>query len=150
MFAQSSISNVTFGTGVRVVRPVNLYGCHVEDDVFIGPFTEIQSEVHIGARTRIHSHTFICSLVTIGKEVFVGHGVMFINDKFSSGPALGDTSKWRTTQIGDRVSIGSNSTILPVRITDDVIIGAGSVVTKDLTRPGVYVGNPARWLRGHR
>ena len=121
----------------------------IDDDVFIGPFVEIQSDVKVGARTRIQSHTFVCSLVTIGDDCFVGHGVMFINDTLSSGgPARGDTSKWGATLISDRVSIGSNATILPVFICSDSVIGAGSVVTKDISEPGVYVGNPARKIRG--
>ncbi len=146
-YIQSGIKDVFFGEGVRVVEPVNLYGCHIGDDTFIGPFVEVQKNVIIGKRCKIQSHSFICELVTIGDECFVGHGVMFINDKFSEGkPAGGNTSKWRKTIIGKRVSIGSNATILPVSICDDVVIGAGAVVTKDITEKGVYVGNPARKL----
>lgn len=143
----SSIMSVTFGDRVKIVKPVNLYNCDLGDDVFIGPFTEIQAGVRVGNRSRVQSHTFICSLVNIGEDVFIGHGVVFINDKLSTGPARGDVSKWHETEIGNRVSIGSNSTILPVRIADNVVIGAGSVVTKDLIKPGVYAGNPAKWLR---
>jgi acetyltransferase-like isoleucine patch superfamily enzyme len=85
--------------------------------------------------------------VTIGDDCFIGHGVMFINDTFSGGgPAGGDASKWKTTQIGSHVSIGSNATILPVQICDRVVIGAGAVVTKDITETGVYAGNPAKKL----
>ena len=130
---------------MHVIKPVNLYGCELDDEVFVGPFVEIQSEVKIGTRTKIQSHTFICSLVEIGCDCFIGHGVMFVNDKFSNGgPAKGDKTKWHSTKIGNRVSIGSNVTILPVRICDDVVIGAGSVVTKDITVPGTYFGNPAK------
>lgn len=143
----SSIMSVTFGDRVKIVKPVNLYNYDLGDDVFIGPFTEIQAGVRVGNRSRVQSHTFICSLVNIGEDVFIGHGVVFINDKLSTGPARGDVSKWHETEIGNRVSIGSNSTILPVRIADNVVIGAGSVVTKDLIKPGVYAGNPAKWLR---
>ena len=101
----------------------------------------------VGARSRVQSHAFICELVTIGEDCFIGHGVMFINDTFASGgPARGQKELWRETVIGNRVSIGSNATILPVRIADDVVIGAGSVVTKDITAPGSYAGNPARLL----
>ncbi|MCG8670485.1 MAG: N-acetyltransferase, partial [Pseudomonadales bacterium] len=97
---------------------------------------------------RIQSHTFICELVTIGRDCFVGHGVMFINDLFSKGgPAKGDTSLWKSTTVGNNVSIGSNATILPVRICDFVVIGAGAVVTKDITQPGVYAGNPAKKIK---
>lgn len=140
----SKIINVKYGNGVKIIKPSNLYDCSLDDDVFVGPFVEIQSNVKIGSRTKIQSHSFICSLVSIGEDCFVGHGVMFINDTFSSGgPSGGDQSKWKKTRIGNKVSIGSNSTILPVQICDDVVIGAGSVVTKDIILPGIYAGNPA-------
>lgn len=139
---------VRFGSGVTVVEPVNLYGCNIGDDVFIGPFVEIQQNVSIGARTRVQSHTFICELVEIGEDCAVAHGVMFINDLFASGsPARGDKSKWRRTKVGNNVSIGSNATILPVSICDGAVIGAGSVVTRDITDRGIYAGNPCRKLR---
>lgn len=144
----SDLRDLTVGVGVKIVEPANLYGCKLDDGVFVGPFTEIQSHVTIGARTRVQSHTFICSLVTIGADCFVGHGVMFVNDSFvSGGPARGDQSKWAATRIGDNVSIGSNATILPVTICDHAVIGAGAVVTRDITEPGIYAGNPARLLR---
>ena len=118
------------------------------DHTFVGPFVEIQKQVSIGARTRIQSHSFICELVTIGSDCVVGHGVMFINDTFASGgPARGDKSLWRSTTIGDGVSIGSNATIMPVTICSGTVIGAGAVVTRDITEPGIYAGNPARKLR---
>lgn len=136
--------DVQFGKDVKVVAPVNLYGCHIGDNCFIGPFTEITEGVVIGDATKIQSHSFICEGVTIGSNCFIGHGVMFINDRFSGGgPARGDKSKWEKTNIGNRVYIGSNATILPVNICDDVVIGAGAVVTKDITEPGKYAGNPA-------
>ncbi|WP_024343046.1 acyltransferase [Bradyrhizobium japonicum] len=141
------IRDVNFGVGVAVVEPCNLYGCTIGDNCFIGPFTEIQKDVVIGARTRVQSHSFVCELVSIGQDCFVGHGVMFINDTFAGGgPARGRKELWRETRVGNRVSIGSNSTILPVAIVDDVVIGAGSVVTKDITVAGTYAGNPARLL----
>lgn len=144
----AGIRDVRFGKGVTLVQPVNLYGCHLGDSVFIGPFVEIQKGVVIGAGTRVQSHTFICELVTVGENCAIAHGVVFINDLFrSGGPARGDKAKWARTEIGNRVSIGSNATILPVRVCDDVVIGAGSVVTKDITKPGIYAGNPARLLR---
>ena len=140
--------DVVFGENVKVVTPVNLYGCSIGNDCFIGPFTEIQKDVTIGMRTRIQSHSFICELVSIGDDCFIGHGVMFINDLFSGGgPAAGDKTKWKSTIIGNKVSIGSNASILPVEICDLVVIGAGAVVTKNITVPGVYVGNPARLIR---
>ena len=141
---KSSVRDVCFGSNVTIVEPVNLYECQIGAGCFIGPFVEIQKGVEIGARTKIQSHTFICELVKIGSECFVGHGVMFINDLFSGGgPACGDKSKWKSTHIGNNVSIGSNATILPITICDNVVIGAGAVVTKNINEPGVYVGNPA-------
>ena len=145
---QSGIRDVTFGTGVKLVEPCNLYGCTIGDDCFVGPFTEIQKGARVGARSRVQSHAFICELVTIGEDCFIGHGVMFINDTFATGgPAKGQKELWRETVIGNRVSIGSNATIMPVRIVHDVVIGAGSVVTKDIMKAGTYVGNPARLLK---
>lgn len=145
---KSGIVDVTFGTNVKLVEPVNLYGCRVADDCFIGPFTEIQKGVLIGRGTKIQSHSFICELVTIGEFCFIGHGVKFINDSFSTGgPAGGDKNKWKETRIGNHVSIGSNATVLPVSICNNVVIGAGAVITKDITEPGIYAGNPARLIR---
>ena len=144
LISESGIIDVQFGERVKIVKPVNLYSCKIGDDCFIGPFVEIQSEVAIGDRTKVQSHSFICSLVNIGEECFIGHGVMFVNDKFSRGcPAQGDKSLWQKTNIGNNVYIGSNATILPVTICDNVVIGAGAVVTKDITETGVYAGNPA-------
>ncbi|MDP5170909.1 MAG: N-acetyltransferase [Bacteroidia bacterium] len=143
-----AIRNVTFGEHVKVVEPVNLYGCTIGDHCFIGPFVEIQKDVSIGHHTKVQSHAFICELVTIGDHCFISHGAMFINDLFESGgPAGGDKTKWRSTQIGNHVSIGTHATILPVSICDHVVVGAGAVVTKDITEPGVYVGNPAKKIR---
>jgi acetyltransferase-like isoleucine patch superfamily enzyme len=145
---QSGVRDVEFGARVKIVEPCNIYGSKIGDDCFVGPFTEIQKGVVIGARSRVQSHAFICEMVTIGEDCFVGHGVMFINDSFvNGGPARRRKELWRETVIGNRVSIGSNATILPVRIADDVVIGAGAVVTKDITVAGTYAGNPARRLR---
>ena len=142
------IRDVRFGERVTVVEPANIYGCTLADDVFVGPFVEIQRDVTIGKRTRIQSHAFVCELVTIGEDCFISHGAMFINDAFSrGGPARGDRALWKSTSLGNRVSIGSNATILPVTIGDDVVIGAGSVVTRDITAAGIYAGNPARKIR---
>jgi acetyltransferase-like isoleucine patch superfamily enzyme len=142
------IVDVTFGKGVTVVEPVNLYGCTIGDDCFIGPFVEIQRGAVIAQRCRIQSHAFICELVMIGDDCFISHGAMFINDLFSGGgPAKGRRDLWRSTKIGNGVSIGTNATILPVTICDRVVIGAGSVVTKNITEPGIYAGNPARFRR---
>lgn len=145
---QAGIVDVTAGDNVTVIEPVNLYGCTLGDGVFVGPFVEIQRDVVIGARTRVQSHAFICELVTIGEDCFVSHGVMFINDLFANGgPARGNKALWRSTKIGNRVSLGSNATILPVTIADGIVVGAGAVVTKDLIEPGIYAGNPARLVR---
>jgi acetyltransferase-like isoleucine patch superfamily enzyme len=146
-FLTSQIRDVDFGAGVQVVQPVNLYECKIEDDCFIGPFTEIQRNVVVGKRTRVQSHSFICEGVTIGEDCFIGHGVMFINDVFANGGPAGDKAAWKMTVIGNRVSIGSNATLLPVSICDGVVIGAGSVVTKNITEKGIYAGNPARMIR---
>lgn len=141
---RSQVTGITTKGNLTVVEPVNLYGCEFGESCFVGPFVEIQKGVVIGDKVKVQSHTFICELVTIGNNVFVGHGVMFINDTFvKGGPAGGDKSLWKSTSIGNNCSIGSNATILPVTICDDVVIGAGSVVTKDITEPGVYYGNPA-------
>jgi UDP-3-O-[3-hydroxymyristoyl] glucosamine N-acyltransferase len=143
-----SVRDVSCGNGVRIVEPANVYECELGDNVFVGPFSEIQKGVRIGARTRVQSHAFVCELVEIGVDCFIGHGVMFVNDLFASGgPARGRRDLWRSTRVGHRVSIGSNATLLPVDICDDVVIGAGAVVTRDITQPGVYAGNPARKLR---
>jgi acetyltransferase-like isoleucine patch superfamily enzyme len=145
---KAGIVNVVFGENVKVVEPVNLYGCTIGSHVFIGPFVEIQKKVSIGNYCKIQSHTFICELVKIGDNCFIGHGVMFVNDLFATGgPAGGDVTLWKETTIGNHVSIGSNATILPVSICDNVVIGAGSVVTKNIITPGIYAGNPARLIR---
>lgn len=148
---EADILKVNCGRDVTIVRPSNLYECTLGDRVFIGPFVEIQKGVVIGDDTRIQSHSFICELVIIGRECMVAHGVMFINDTFSTGgPARGDHRKWKHTRVGNNVSIGSNATILPVEICDNVVIGAGSVVTKTISRPGIYAGNPARLIKNFR
>ena len=145
---QVGIVNVQFGKEVTVVHPVNIYGCTIGAHTFVGPFTEIQKNVTIGEHCKIQSHCFICELVTIGSHCFIGHGVMFVNDLFKKGgPARGDVAQWQATCIGDHVSIGSNATILPVSICERVVIGAGAVVTKNITEPGIYAGNPAKKLR---
>ena len=145
---ESKIINVDFGKDVEIVQPVNIYGCSVGENTFIGPFVEIQKDVSIGKFCKIQSHTFVCELVSIGDRCFIGHGVMFINDLFENGgPASGNKDLWRSTHIGNDVSIGSNSTLLPVKICDGAVIGAGAVVTKDITKKGIYIGNPAKLIR---
>jgi UDP-3-O-[3-hydroxymyristoyl] glucosamine N-acyltransferase len=111
----AGIRAVDFGENVTVVEPANLYGCKIGSHTFIGPFTEIQKDVIIGEMCKVQSHAFICELVTIGDNCFIGHGVMFVNDLFSTGgPAAGRKDLWKNTTLGNNVSIGSNATILPV------------------------------------
>jgi acetyltransferase-like isoleucine patch superfamily enzyme len=135
------MKNVEVGKNVTVSPYTNIYDCVLNDDVFIGPFVEIQRGVVIGKSTRISSHSFVCEGVSIGQNCFIAHGVMFTNDKFTE-----DKEKWilRTTTVGDNVRIGSNSTILPIKIGNNVVIGAGSVVTNDVPDNSIVFGNPAK------
>jgi acetyltransferase-like isoleucine patch superfamily enzyme len=143
-----SIRKIKFGNNVIIYTPSNIYECKIGDNSTIGPFVEIQKGVIIGNNVKIQSHTFICELVIIKNNVFIGHGVIFINDKFDKNhPAGGNKNLWKKTLIGNHVSIGSNATILPVNICDNVVIGAGSVVTKNITKSGVYFGNPAKKIK---
>ena len=140
------IKDVKFGKNVEIIQPSNLYECEIGDDCFIGPFVEIQKGVIIGNNCRIQSHTFICELVTLGSNVYIYHGVKFVNDKLKQGrPAFGNKTLWESTLIHDNVYIGSGSVILPVIICSNVTIGAGSVVTKNIEKPGIYFGNPAKF-----
>ena len=141
------IRKIKVGKNFKVIKPVNLYECEFGDNVFVGPFVEITKGAKIGDNTRISSHSFVCELVTIGKNCFIGHGVMFTNDKFRNGKLGGNNKNWFSTNIGDGVLIGSNATILPVKIKSGSVIGAGSVVTKDIVKKGVYAGNPAKWIK---
>ena len=136
------MKDVKLGKNVTIIQPCNLYGCDIEDNVFIGPFVEIQKGATVKAGTRIQSHSFLCEGVTLEENVFVAHGVMFINDVFGSS----SITNWqlKPTQVGKNVRIGSNATILPVTIGDNAIIGAGAVVTKDVPANAVVVGNPAK------
>ena len=144
---KSSIKNVKFGKNVTIIEPVNLYGCEIKDNCFIGPFVEIQNKVKVGKNTRIQSHSFICSNVVIGEDCFIGHGVCFVNDKFKDKKLKRNKKKFLKTKVGSEVLIGSNSTILPVTINSKVVIGAGSVVTKNCLRNKIYAGNPAREIK---
>ena len=146
--------DVKIGQNVKIYAFVNLYGCEIGDDTKIGTFVEIQKGVRIGKRVKVSSHTFICEGVTIEDEVFIGHGVMFINDKYPR--ATTDTGELQTeddwtctpTLIKHGASIGSNATILcGVSIGERAIIGAGSVVTHDVPNGAVVAGNPARVIR---
>lgn len=140
------INECTIGKNVKIIKPVNLYGCTIGDDCFIGPFVEIQKNVIIGERTKIQSHSFICDGVTIGNHCFIGHGTMFVNDLFIDSPNFENWLKHKTF-IGNDVRFGSNSTILPVKIGNKVIIGAGSVITMDVPENCVVAGNPAKIIR---
>jgi acetyltransferase-like isoleucine patch superfamily enzyme len=135
------MKNVKVGNNVTISHYTNLYGCELGDNVFIGPFVEIQSNVKVGRNSRVSSHSFICSNIEIGENVFIAHGVMFTNDKFTE-----DRENWieRKTIVGNDVRIGSNATILPVTIGDGAVIGAGAVVTKDVPAGTTVYGNPAK------
>lgn len=139
------MNNVKIHETAKVVQPCNLYGCSIGENVFVGPFVEIQRNATVGKNSRISSHSFVCEGVDIGESVFVGHGVMFINDLFDSLTI----QDWvtRKTRIGNNVRIGSNATILPVTIGDNSIVGAGCVVTKDVPPNSVVVGNPSRIVK---
>lgn len=131
----------------RVMEFTNLYECELGENVFVGPFVEIQRGVLIGKNTKVSSHTLICEGVTIGESCFVGHGVMFTNDKYDSLlPNQGDYIL-RKTVIGNYVRIGSNVTLLPVTVGDHAVVGAGAVVTRDVPAGAIVAGNPARVLR---
>lgn len=141
------IRDCKIGKRVKIPFPdlVNLYECKIGNDSFIGPFVEIQKGVTIGKRCRIHSHSFICEGVNIGDNVFVGHGVIFTNDIY---PVANDHDwKFRRTLVKKEASIGNNVTLLPVKVGEGSLIGAGSVVTKDVPDYAIVAGNPAKKLR---
>jgi acetyltransferase-like isoleucine patch superfamily enzyme len=143
----TGVRNVESGENVVIYQPANLYGCRLGDNVFVGPFVEIQGNTSVGADTKIQSHTFICEYVTLGERCFIGHGVMFANDMFRDGKPNADRESWGRIVVGNDVSIGSGATILAVSICDGAVIGAGSVVTRSISEKGVWAGNPAKLLR---
>lgn len=141
------IRDCNISDSVKIMDFVNLYECQIGDNCFVGPFVEIQRGVKVGKGSKISSHTFLCEGVEIKENCFIGHGVMFTNDKYDTPlPNQGDYIM-RKTVVGNHVRIGSNATILPVNIGDHVIIGAGAVVTKDVPMGAVVAGNPAKVLR---
>jgi UDP-2-acetamido-3-amino-2,3-dideoxy-glucuronate N-acetyltransferase len=151
---QSIAADVKLGKDVRIFDFVNLYGCEIGDETRIGAFVEIQRGVKVGRRVKVSSHTFICEGVEVEDNVFIGHGVTFINDRYPRAVnALGEpqgSRDWKVvpTIVRCGASIGSGSTILcGVEIGRDAIVGAGSVVTRDVTAGTIVVGNPARFLR---
>lgn len=144
--------DVMLGDNVQYYGFINLYECSVGDNSRLGTFVEIQKNASVGRRCKISSHTFICEGVSIGDDVFVGHGVMFINDRFprasQEGALIGDEWTLEHTVVEDSVAIGSNATIMcGVRIGKGALIGAGAVVTRDVAPNTTVVGNPARVLQ---
>lgn len=135
-----SIDDCKIGKNCHIWRFVNMYGAEIGNECMIGTFTEIQENVSMGANSRIQSHSFVCSLVDIGQDVFVGHGVQFTNDRHPPS----DSENWESTTVGDGAVIGSNSTILPVDIGEEAMIGAGSVVTENVPPNAIVAGNPAQ------
>lgn len=139
--------NVEIGEDTRICSFTNLYSCRIGEKCMVGTFVEIQNDVVIGDRTRIQSHSFICSGTMIGDNCFIGHGVMTINDSFSNGKVNYDSREWGKLIIEDSVIVGSGAVLFPVTIGHHAVIGAGAVVTKDVPPYTIVVGNPAKVLK---
>ncbi len=144
---KSKIVNLKYKKNCTIIEPVNIYGSKFGKNIFVGPFVEIQKNTKIGDNTRIQSHSFICEKVEIGNNCFIGHGVMFTNDDLKKGKISRKPSNFKKTKIGNNVVIGSNVTLLPVSVISGTVIGAGSIVTKNIKKKGIYAGNPAKFLR---
>jgi len=143
---ESGIRDVEQGKNVKVILPLNIYECELDDDVFVGPFVEIKKGCVTGNGTIVQSHTFICENVTLSKDCFIGHGVTFANDLFRSGAPDTSAESWIRIVIGNAVTVGSGATIITTEICSGAVISAGSVVTKPVLVKGVYAGNPVRLL----
>lgn len=146
------LKDVTLGANVRINEFVNLYGCVIGDDCMVGPFVEIQRDVTVGSRCKIQSHAFICTGVEIGDDVFIGHGVVFANDKHprasKDGRLIASDADWTLlkTVVGNGASIGNNATILPgITIGEKAVIGAGAVVTKSVPSGATVLGPAMRF-----
>lgn len=141
-----AIRNCQIGENCRIWRFVNLYGCKIGNDCMVGSLVEIQNNVEIDDRCRIQSHTFVCSEVTLDKDVFVSHGAKFVNDRY---PPSGDKEDWESTIVGEHAAIGTNATVLPVEIGKNALVGAGAVVVDDVPANAIVAGNPAEII-GYR
>jgi len=142
----SVVMDCDIGRESKIWRFVNMYGATLGENCMVGSFVEIQRDVVIGSRTRIQTHSFVCSKVAIGADVFVAHGVMFIND---SEPPSGDADEWEETVVHDGAVIGSNATLMPVEIGENALVGAGAIVVDDVPENAIVAGNPAEII-GYR
>jgi len=142
------IKDAVIGKGAKIWNFANVYGCKIGENSSIGSYTEVQDNVEIGNNVIVSSHSFICSLVKIEDNVFIGHGVMTINDLYPpSRRRTGTTDGWKKTVIKKGAVIGSNATLMPVVIGEGAVVGAGSVVTKDVPDRTIVAGNPAKFIK---
>jgi acetyltransferase-like isoleucine patch superfamily enzyme len=136
----SVVQDCEIGSGTKIWRFVNMYGASIGEDSMVGSFVEIQRNVVVGDRSSIQTHSFLCSKVSIGDDVFVGHGAKFINDP---DPPSGDPELWEETTVHDDAVIGTNATLLPVDVGENAMVGAGAVVVDDVPPDAIVAGNPA-------